>query len=256
MATATTPRSLSRSANLQEFKQVLLQRLQSLKSIPAQNGLPTVCSVYAGAGTQAFEAGESSVYKLRTNLVHNKVGLLSFVQSFLAENAAATDMRTLAEKYYEMERRFVVQANVWVDNPSLGKILSFGNAHEAVMGLLTEEQFTVKDTGELVTTYRLNQVTWNGVQTHKGSSIDSDLAAIFQVAPEASKLAMDFGLDPLEEMVLSEPTPPPPAAPAPPPAAAAPANWKAPNGQVYAEAALTGSGWTPETLMANGYTKA
>ena len=240
MATATTPRSLSRSANLQEFKQVLLQRLQSLKSIPAQNGLPIVCSVYAGAGTQAFEAGESSVYKLRTNLVHNKVGLLSFVQSFLAENAAATDMRTLAEKYYEMERRFVVQANVWVDNPSLGKILSFGNAHEAVMGLLTEEQFTVKDTGELVTTYRLNQVTWNGVETHKGSSIDSDLAAIFGTAPSAAPQAPVPGIS---------------AAPAPPPAAA-PANWKAPNGQVYAEAALTGSGWTPETLMANGYTKA
>jgi len=60
----------------------------------------------------------------------------------------------------------------------------------------------------------------------------------------------------VETPVANAGAPTPPSTGSTPPPPGAPANWKNPAGEVFAEAALVAQGWTPELLSANGYTRA
>jgi hypothetical protein len=108
---------------------------------------------------------------------------------------------------------------------------------------------------------RGNQGKWSGYLRADATTGDVSISGL---APEkaqnvikARAIVQDF--DAVVETPVANagaPTPPTGSTPPPPSAPGAPASWKNPTGDVFAESALVAQGWTPELLSANGYTRA
>lgn len=234
----TTVRSLSTASTHQELYAAVAARIKNLKSITPQDGAPLECSVYSGLNSKAFPAGDSGkeVYRLRTNILFNKAAFLAAVAEWMKKSTTLPlksgnkDEATALSTYYDLESIHVVQAQVWSDNEKLELIRNFGSGDKAVMGMLNKEEFTTKD-GEVVTTWRLNRVTFQGAETLAATSMQDDELSFLTGATA---------------------TAPAPAAPAPAPVmAAAPA---APAATVRYN---TGAGaFTAPELLASGWSQA
>lgn len=176
--------SISKSKTHAELNQAIGARIASMNFLDTPvDGAPLECAVYASQKSVAFEAGDNEVFRLRTNFGVNRAQFLAKVQAWSAVASALPisspdrNVITAVSTYYDLERQFTVQAQVWADNEDLTKILNFGNQDKAILGLLTKEEFAVKATGEVVTAWRLNRCVFQGVDSQKGTKVAvSDLA--------------------------------------------------------------------------------
>ncbi|RUP42165.1 MAG: hypothetical protein EKK63_02385 [Acinetobacter sp.] len=105
---------------------------------------------------------------------------------------------------------------------------------------------------------RGNQGKWSGYLRADATTGDVSIAGLAPEKPQhvikARAIAQDFDAE--VEIPSTPKVPTGPTSATPPPPVNAPANWKSPAGDVFAESALVAQGWTPELLSANGYIKA
>lgn len=191
----STVKSISQSLTHAELNQAIAARIASMQFLDTPiDGAPLECSVYASQKSVAFEAGDNEVYRLRTNYAVNRTKFLAAVAAWVGASASLPisspdkAVATAVSTYYDLERQYTVQAQVWVDNPDLNLLLNFGSQDNSVLGLLTKEEFTVKATGEAVTAWRLNRCVFQGVTGQKGNKVAvSDLAFLGIAQPESQK---------------------------------------------------------------------
>jgi len=149
------------------------------------------------------------------------------IQQFVAGLATMTTVEDVQEAYYS-----------FIDN-------------HCINGVIWDNEASWESRG--------NQGKWSGYLRADATTGDVSISGLTPEKPQnvikARAIVEDFDAV-VETPVANAGAPTPPSTGSTPPPPGAPANWKNPAGEVFAEAALVAQGWTPELLSANGYTRA